>query len=299
MSYASTWVYKMSIVVDAFSFYNELELLEIRLHELGDVVDKFVLVEATRTHAGNPKELFFQNNKPLFYGYLNKIVHIVVDDMPITPEQIRASLSSKDVKWIESQYQAEDSWVRERYQRNAMMREIQKCAPDDIIIISDADEIVRNFIARNADLLICDGSNAIQQELRAYYLNVACVNMPWHGSKIVRRKYLDENTPSEIRFHTPPCQCITDGGWHFGYLGGVKAIQNKIKSFAHQEFNDPKFTTSDTISGRLDQLKDVLGRLYEYKPIPLDANSVPKYVLDNQEKFAHLIYRGENVPAQR
>ena len=115
------------------------------------------------------------------------------------------------------------------------------------------------------------------------------------GSKIIKRKYLDENTPSEVRFHTPPCRSIADGGWHYGYLGGAKAIQTKIKSFAHQEFNDPKFTNLDTISGRLDQLKDVLGRLYEYKSVPLDENSVPRYVLENQEKFAHLIYRGENV----
>ena len=114
------------LIIDAFPFYNELELLDIRLHELGDVVDRFVLVEATRTHSGKPKELFFQNNKPMFYGYLNKIIHIVVDTMPITPEQIRTCLSDKDKKWIESQYQAEDSWVRERYQRNAMMRGLKE-----------------------------------------------------------------------------------------------------------------------------------------------------------------------------
>lgn len=280
------------MIYDCFSFNNELDLLDIRLHELSDVVDRFVLVEATKTHSGLDKPLYYEENKHLFSEFKDRITHVMVFDMPMTEDEIHHSLSSKDRQWIESKYQVEDSWVRERYQRNKMMAGLEMCSPDDIIIISDADEIVKPWIIENIRRDgICNGSNAVEQSLNSYYLNVVCTNMPWWGSKIIHRKHLDYLTPSEVRFHTTAACCIRDGGWHFNYLGGADAIKNKIQSFAHQEFNNPDVL--ENVDGQLKNLKDVLGRKYEYKAVPLDE-TFPRYVLENKEKFKSLIYETDN-----
>ena len=274
-------------IFDCFMFSTELDLLEIRLHELSDTVDFFVLVEATKTHSGRDKPLYYWENKHLFLEFSSRILYINVQDMPMTKAEIAATLTQQDYRWIESDYQKEDNWVRERFQRNAMMRVLKDANPDDVIIIGDADEIVRRSVIENLNL--CEGSNAVEQTLNTYYVNWQCTNMPWWGSKIIKRKYLTGVvTPSEVRFHTPACKYIYNGGWHFGFLGGADAVRNKIQSYAHQEFAVPKVL--DLIEGRLSNKKDALGRLYEYKVVPLDDN-YPKYLIDNQNRFSHLIYK--------
>jgi len=282
------------MIYDCFPFFNELELLEIRLHELSDVVDYFVLVEATRTHTGLPKPLHFFNNSYLFTDFPSRVIHVVVEDMPITKEEIAECISGKDKKWIESKYQVEDHWVRERHQRNAMMLALQNCNPEDIIIISDADEIVRASIVSNLEQTLCEGSNPVEQYLNSYYLNIICTNMPWWGSKIVRRKYLDEHTPSEVRFHSPPCSpdCyIRNGGWHYNWLGGAEKIFTKLQAFAHQECNTPDTANLENIQVRMKNKTDVLGRLYEYEKIEMTKENTPEYVMNNLDKFDHLIYK--------
>ena len=74
----------MPKIIDGFTFYNELKMLSFRLEELYNIVDHFIIVEATKTHAGNDKELYFQNNKKKYTKYLDKVIHIIVDDMPCT-----------------------------------------------------------------------------------------------------------------------------------------------------------------------------------------------------------------------
>lgn len=107
------------MLYDCFTFFNELEILEIRLHELDRVVDRFVLVEATRTHSGEPKPLYYDENKRYFSRWKTKIIPIIVDDMP----------------------ESDNPWTRERYQRDAIGRGLHQCSPDDTILISDVDEI--------------------------------------------------------------------------------------------------------------------------------------------------------------
>ena len=72
----------MYMIYDCFMFFNELDVLEIRLNELYHAVDKFILVEATKTHAGKDKTLFFNENKQKFSKFLDKIQHIIIDEYP-------------------------------------------------------------------------------------------------------------------------------------------------------------------------------------------------------------------------
>jgi beta-1,4-mannosyl-glycoprotein beta-1,4-N-acetylglucosaminyltransferase len=108
-------------IYDVLPFFNELDVLEIRLKELWNVVDYFVIAESNLSHSGKPKDYIFENNMERFAPYMSKIRHVKVDDMPETT----------------------DSWVRERFQRTAGQRGLYDLQPDDIVITSDCDEIAR------------------------------------------------------------------------------------------------------------------------------------------------------------
>ena len=270
------------LTFDAFSFYNELDLLELRLNELSDVVDFFVISEATRTHVGNPKRLYYRDNKERFAEFEDKIIHVIVDDMPIAPADIE---NERGANWLESDYQRSDNWVRERFQRNAIMRGLVDADPDDMIIIGDADEIMRASAVEWAKDNIDKGSIAIGQTMYSYYLNVRS-SIPWWGSKVIQKKNI--TTPSEDRFHTLLPQGYSDGGWHWNFIGNAEAIRLKIRSYAHSEFDTPDILLK--VDERLNNLQDVLGRKDLYWPVPIDE-TFPKYLVDNQDKFSHLIYK--------
>jgi len=276
-------------VYDTFSFHNELDLLDLKLHELDRWIDYFVLVEATLTHSGLPKPLYYNENRDRFVEFRHKIIHIIVDNMPFTSEQIQNAITPQDRKWLDTGYQLGDNWVRERYQRNQIMRGLTSCKPDDIIIIEDADEIVKPSVLEHIEETIVDGSNAVQQTLNTYYMNWQCTNMFWAGSKILKYKFV--NNPSEHRFHTPASGIILNGGWHYGYLGGSKEIETKLKSFAHQEYYIPEVINN--LENKLNLKLDALGRTYEYIQIDMNESNTPKYVLDNLDKFDKYIYRGD------
>jgi len=105
------------MIYDCFMFFNELDLLEVRLNELNDVVDKFIISECTRTFSNQPKELIFQKNIDRFKDFLHKIEYMVIDE--------------KDLPYFDA------AWTYENYQRDIMARALANCSPEDIIIISD------------------------------------------------------------------------------------------------------------------------------------------------------------------
>ena len=109
------------MIYDCFSFFNEFDILDIRLHELNDIVDRFVLVEAPRTYRGEKKPLYFAENKERYSEFLEKIIHVVVDDLP-TPIN-------------------GDRWPPQIFQRRQLIRGLSSCSMDDIVIFSDLDEI--------------------------------------------------------------------------------------------------------------------------------------------------------------
>ena len=128
------------MIYDCFTFFNELDLLEIRLNILNEVVDKFVLVEATRTHRGNPKPLYFKENKKRFAPFLDKIIHIVVDSY----EPVEKYIASKDSD------PKLHSWAYENFQRHAIIHGLDDLKDEDSLIISDLDEIPTAEAVRRA-----------------------------------------------------------------------------------------------------------------------------------------------------
>ena len=208
-----------SSIVDSFVFYNETELLDYRLNLLKDFVDYFVVVEATHTFTGKPKQLYFDQEK---YKTFN-IIYILVDDMQYIDNPTNDQI-----------------WTNEKHQRNCISRGISKLELKckDYILISDVDEIPDPKILqllKNKNFETQVGE--LEQSFYYYNLNTRHRNK-WYLSKIIQYNfYLSINLqPSEIRLKSWPR--ISNGGWHLSYFGNSNFIKNKIQNFSHQEYNN-------------------------------------------------------------
>ncbi len=270
----------MTRIFDSFIFFNELDLLEIRLNLLAPHVDRFVLIEATRSFQGQLKPLYFAENRQRFARFLDKIEHVIVDDFP----------------------EGASAWDREHFQRDAIVRGLGDCADDDLVIISDADEIPRPEAIPNE--LDAGVVALLNQRLFYYRLNMGCVEMSHLPcSAVVRRGDLD--SPATLRKRivgshsvllaqgataaaaTGPFKIIEDGGWHFSYLGSAQDAVNKIEAFAHDEFNVPEYKDLDAIENAIGNGQDLLGRSLTFQIVP-DAE-LPQYV---QAHRAELLAEG-------
>jgi beta-1,4-mannosyl-glycoprotein beta-1,4-N-acetylglucosaminyltransferase len=229
-------------IVDCCIFYNEIKMLEVRLKELYDYVDAFVIVEATRTFKGDDKPLFFQENKHLFTNYLSKIHYIIVNDMP----------------------DGNNPWEREYFQRNCMDRGIQslQLQDNDILILSDCDEIINCEILKQIRLTSFQGIARLKQDLYYYNLYNYC-DLNWDFAMLLDVKTYNQmgKNPQSIRYSYPPLT-ILSGGWHFSFFGGTENIISKIQSYAHQELNTQEYTNPQVVQESIQNKKDIFNREY-------------------------------------
>lgn len=229
-------LYIMPQIIDAFMFYNELNMLDFRLTELYEHVDKFVIVEATKTFSGKPKELYYELNKNRYQKYADKILYFVTD----LPD-------------------SNNAWHRESAQRNAIRTALKQINPaeTDIIVFSDLDEIpdtkILDHIRKNG---ISTAYN-LKQEMYYYHLNCKA-KTPWVRSQIMPFALFKRASPQEHR--NKMYQLIYNGGWHFSYFGDSKFISNKIQNFSHQEYNNEKFTNEKSIQEKLKSCTDLFDR---------------------------------------
>ena len=281
------------MIYDCFSFFNELDLLEIRLNVLKDVVDKFVLVEATRTHTGRPKPLYYEENKARYAAFADRIIHVVVDDFS-------AAEGLPTVR--------EKAWAVENIQRNAIARGLIGAKPNDIIIISDLDEIPKPEAVRQAVGL--PGVTRLGMKIYNYFLNLHdystsqwmlatqvlsygtfCNPLTYRGFEFGEFVIRSVNTcPSAtmIRF-LKSHRTFRNAGWHFSYLGGVEAIRNKVRSIAHTEFDTERTVTDEWIKARIAAGEDLFCRGDRCFADAIDE-TFPRYLRDNADRYARLIY---------
>lgn len=268
-------------VYDCFPFFNELDVLEIRLKEMWDTVDYFVLVEANVSHSGNPKEYIFEKNKERFEPYLSKIRHIKVDDVPET----------------------QDSWVREKFQRFCIGRGLFDAEKDDIIIVSDADEIPR---AELIEMIKNDENDYDRYILYIPMLEFRINYMKIHGftkgSNIAvarGRSFTNAQQEREFTFYwtpKPPNTVLVEhGGWHFTYLGDDNHALTKIQNFAHTETNIPQFTENLNIQFMIENKCGLHGpgshEIENFEYVKVD-DYYPKAITENLERWQHLIIPG-------
>src|SRR5215471_12548050 len=256
------------MIYDCFLFFNELKVLELRLHELDSVVDCFVLVEGNHTFAGKPKPLYFNETRTVFRNYLHKIRHIVVDDIPAD---------------------AESPWDVETYQRNAILRGLDGTHPDDIVVISDVDEIPRATIVQSFS------GPLVALELEGFYYAFNCKNLAekWIAPVIAERRSI--TTPQQMRMLArhhwkSGITVVKNAGWHFSFIQDPSGVQQKIQAFSHQEYNTPEYLDKDRISNRINFGFDVFDRRDHYWcAIPVD-DTLPSYVREHPERFEGLLF---------
>ncbi|MDR1510336.1 MAG: hypothetical protein LBS53_11930 [Synergistaceae bacterium] len=268
------------MVYDCFPFFDELDLLEIRLNVLSPVVDKFVLVEADRTFSNKKKPLYFEENKQRYEPFLEKIIHVKINDYP---------------------FKYNSAWDNDAYQRNKIDEGLRNCEKDDIVIISDIDEIPNpDEVIKYKNGVYGKGLFSLRQVLFYYFLNYQkAVEKYWCFARIMSyQTYFDRKyTPNGVRFPSHATDRQTDrdgiiknGGWHFSYLGGYEAIKYKIQSFAHQEFNNEKFINEKIIE-KVANGYDLFDRKgWRFIPVKIKSPDFPQYIVDNQIKYADFIY---------
>ena len=266
-------------IYDCFQFFNEEHILDLRLNILNEFVDSFVIVESTTDHQGNSKKLNFDLKK--FRKFDNKIVYIVVDD---TSEAIKKP------------HIGGESLV-EQHQRNSLMKGLKDCHDNDLIILSDVDEIPDlnklNLFNKKSRYAV------FAQKKFDYKLNLLNVTEgEWLGSKICLKK--DLKSPQwlrDLKFKKYPfwridkirdLQIIKDGGWHFSYLQSPKNLLKKISSFSHGERNKPEFANEESIVEKIKMQKNIFDLEFSYKKIDID-HTYPKYIIDNKEKLKEWI----------
>ncbi len=255
-------------IIDCFIFYNEFELLRARMHEVYDLVDYFVLVEANKTFTGLPKPLMFNEKKDLFAEYLDKIIHVTVEDFPET----------------------NNPWVREWFQRSAVHRGLNQLQLDDndVIFLSDSDEIIaRQTIEniKNGSLVL--SSDAIYRlEMYLYYYNLEwCSPRKWYHPTVCKySKFKLHPNADEIR-QTRNGLIINNSGWHLSYYGNTDFIRNKLMSYSEQQDNTERNRDATHIQKCINE-----GRLFWIE----NGNLIHKPLLTNVDLPSYYLHK--NVP---
>jgi beta-1,4-mannosyl-glycoprotein beta-1,4-N-acetylglucosaminyltransferase len=224
--------------VDACLLHNEIDLLILRIEELWEQIDYFVVVEANETFSGQPKPLFFREYQSQFQPYSEKLIYRSVTDLPALQTQTEQA-----------------RFAREAAQRNAITAAIDTLplAPKDIVIVSDVDEIPRASRLDDIEIALARYDYAIflLKNYRGYINNIsdAALNgttfagpvacridtLRRIGAQQVRR---DGNKSGGVPIHrSNKYRYVDDGGWHFSSLGGPDAFWLKAMSFSH--IDDP------------------------------------------------------------
>lgn len=276
-------------IYDCFTFYNEVDLLELRLAELYNKVDHFVIVESNQTFTNRAKPFNFALNQSRYADYLDKIIYVKVDDMPGSA----------------------NPWDNEHFQRNAIVRGIVDADASDIIIISDVDEIPRASAV--------DHMRASEQTLFA--LRMPIYNFKFNYMKLTpdlyncwamaaRRHAFDDITPDALRnlrfnffnapyqFSNDGCEVVEHGGWHFGYMGNREYLIDKAQSFSHQEVNTPEFIAQidpEASIAKRTSWKQDSNDIYEVVAL---NDYFPTHLVTNPDKYQQYVLPDSTVRAQ-
>lgn len=227
-------------IYDCFTYFNEEEMLRVRFEELGDIVDHFVIVEASETFTGKEKPFYLDQLPDWAKKWEDKII------------RIKIHFNSPDLSTVQS------PWEREHYQRNAIRFGLDKAEPDDIIIISDADEIVNSNIINQLKLV----ETPARLDVKQYFWNYNW-QVPQHcnqGARPIAARFKDLEAQSCQELRAGTWYTIPDAGWHFSFFTDIENIKNKIESFAHTEYNLEEYKDDQEILRRISEGIDPFDR---------------------------------------
>jgi beta-1,4-mannosyl-glycoprotein beta-1,4-N-acetylglucosaminyltransferase len=283
----------MSKIYDCFNFFNELDILEIRLNTLYEYVDYFVIVESNVTHSGEQKPFYFEENKERFSKFLNKIIAYKVYDTPTDFVNLKINEDNTLMLingFIENQTNrfnrsTQPDYGRDFFQKECVRRPLVNCSDEDIIIISDADEIPNPEMLKNLKNLDLENTiYSLNQTTYYYYLNLL-KQRDWYGSKISLYKNIKNLSFNEVRGDESLSKKIDNGGWHFSFQGGKDMVKIKILSYSARDLanNNVLSQLDNNIDNNIDPF--FRGNL---TPVEID-NTYPKYIINNLDKFKHMI----------
>jgi beta-1,4-mannosyl-glycoprotein beta-1,4-N-acetylglucosaminyltransferase len=227
------------MIIDSIIFFNELDILDVRLHELSPIVDKFIIVESLERH-GSPekKEAVIASNWERFKEFEHKIKYVVLPEL-------QPRCDNRDA-----------SWPRENYHRNAIMPvALEICrSGNDLLMISDCDEIPRAMTVATRASILYDSPHALSQDL--FYYNVNSYMGTWNGTVAGTIDQVNHRGgPQAMRNMRDSLPHLGEGGWHFSYFGGFDHVWTKLESFAHAQEDSARLVRC---RDRQDIIRDML-----------------------------------------
>ncbi len=293
-------------IFDCFMYYDENLILDLRLNLLNEYIDEFIIVESIYTHSGEPRKLLFDINN--YSKFKKKIKYIVLDDLP----KDLFSINKEDAENIKNSKYILNAAKRENFQRNAILQGLISASPDDLIIISDVDEIpnLENNILNKIKKKII----LFEQQFFYYKFNLKLDNFHWHGSRACKKKYLI--SPQWLRnikgkpypfwrldtlFSKNKYQnikIIPNGGWHFSNIKTPAEIEKKMRTYLHHREYDLNPIGEKKIREIIKKKKPIYNLKTDMKSNKFDLSQqlkvsdikeLPSYVIQNIKKYKYWI----------
>jgi len=258
-----------SKIYDCVTFFDNNLMFDLRYNILKNVVDFFVICESKFDHQGNEKKINFINKK----NYDSKKIKYYILETPFPKNN--------------------NAWQNQELQREFLLESLKNVNPDDYIFFSDPDEIPRPELL--IDFSLKKKFGIFLQRCFNFKLNLFNPHeSPWEGTRVAKKKYLksidfmrqkikSKNLNySFLRFDKEKSvELFNEGGWHFNNVMDPKEISLKLKTFAHSEFSDPKFSDEQIIQDKIRRQLDLFDRGHKYFKIEIDK-SFPQFIIDNK-----------------
>ncbi|MDC1280200.1 hypothetical protein N8Z07_02695 [Pelagibacteraceae bacterium] len=293
-------------IYDCFMYFDEELVLDVRLNTLNEFVDYFIIVESKFTHKGDKRELRFNHKK--FYKFKDKIIYLIDDQIYSKTEEIKLEDSEEE----QSRKYIFNAAYRENGQRNLIMKGLDKAENDDLILISDVDEIPKishlNLKEINEKIIL------FKQDMFYYKFNLHLPNLIWTGTKGCKKKYLlspqwlrnikDRKYPffrldiffSKTKYSD--VKIIDDGGWHFSNIKTSMEIKHKLRSYLHHREFDANPLSTDEIDKLIENKQAIYDLTVDKTTNKIgngsilekfEINKLPNYIQINQNNFKEWI----------
>ena len=283
-------------IFDCFMYFDEETVLELRLNILNKYIDYFVIVESSFTHKGDKRDLKFNHQK--FKKFKDKLIYITYDEEP--KEIVENKVNEGDDDGLKSWKYITNANYRENGQRNHIFKGLDLAKDDDMILISDVDEIPN---LENLELSkIREKIILFKQDMFYYKFNLKLPNLDWTGTKGCKKKFLkspqwlrnikDRKYPfyrldtffSDTKYID--IKIISNGGWHFSNLKTASEIEFKLKSYLHHREFDENPLSVEEINGLIKNKQAIYNLRVDKKVNKIgDGSKLEKYPTEKLPKF--------------
>jgi len=258
---------------DCCLLFEETELLLLRFMEYYEVVDYFVIVESKKTFRGNDHEPIFLKNRELYGRYLDKVIYLLIDQLPPNSET--------------------DMWISETYQRNQIAQALKGRARfGDVVILSDADEF---WSVEHLDRIRRVSKPIVFRQKLFYYFLDCQSDVTWRGTCCAPYGMM---TPQMMRVYGRSDETaeMVDGGWHYSYLGGIERIRSKLENLSDAHTIIDKVGTDEQIAAKASRGTALWDDEVTYSFVEMDRDHAPRSINSLIERFPYLA--GKSASAQ-